>query len=376
MKTILHIIKKEFLQFKRDPKMFAMILVAPVIQLVFLGFAANMDVNTVDIAVINYDKGKAALSLIEEINSSPYLNIVDNADNYEDGIKLIEKSKVIAVMIIPEDFVKKMGRKETAGIQVLFDGSDGNKSSLSAGYLTQAITNFSGKLQVELLEKTGKKISPAKQIETELRVWYNPEMKSRVYMVPAIVGMLLMLITMLLTSLAIVKEREIGTLEQLIVTPIKPIQLVIGKIVPFALLGIVSIIISLSAMYLIFGIEVRGSILFLFMASFVFILSTLGFGMFFSTISKTQQQAMMLSIFVGMMPMIYFSGFAFPIETMPKVIQYITYIIPLRYFVTIIRGVILKGIGLAELYQEVLAMLGLGIFIFTVSILRFKKKLG
>ena len=374
MKTILNIIKKEFLQFKRDPKMFAMILVAPVMQLIFLGFAANMDVNTVNIAVINYDKGSASLNFINEINSSSYLNIVAEVDKYEEGMRLIEKSDIIALIIIPEDFEKKIKRIETTDIQILFDGSDGNKSSLSAGYLTQAITSFSNKLQLEYIEKTGRKVNVFNQIKPEIRTWYNPEMKSRVYMVPAIVGMLLMLITMLLTSLAIVKEREVGTLEQLIVTPIKPFQLVIGKIIPFALLGIVSIIVSLSAMYIIFGIAVRGSLLFLFISSFVFILSTLGFGMFFSTISKTQQQAMMLTIFIGMMPMIYFSGFAFPIETMPKLIQYLTYLIPLRYFVTIIRGVILKGIGFTELYFELFALLGLSIVIFVFSIFRFKKK--
>lgn len=376
MKTILHIIRKEFLQFKRDPKMFAIVLVAPIIQLTFLGFAANLDVGVVNLAVINYDSGKESFRLINELNSSNYFNIESEIQSFDEAVTLIEKGEIIAVIVIPSDFETKIARNEKADIQVIFDGSDGNKSGISAGYLTEALSNFSQKIVMHKQELSGQKANSVKRIETRIRTWYNPEMKSRVFMVPGIVGILLMLITMLLTSLAIVKEREIGTLEQLIVTPVKPIQLIIGKIIPFALLGILSIIVSLLAMYFIFGIGVRGSLLFLFISSVIFILSTLGFGMFFSTISKTQQQAMMLTVFVGMLPMIYFSGFAFPIENMPEIIQYITYIIPLRYFINIIRGVILKGTGIAELYFDVFMMLLLGLIIFFISVSRFKKKLG
>ena len=219
------------------------------------------------------------------------------------------------------------------------------------------------------------KIKPVNNITPEVRFWYNQELKTRNYMVPAIFGLLLMIITLLLTSLAIVKEKEIGTLEQLIVTPIKPAQLIIGKLVPFVILGMMSIVLALTAMFLVFGIVVRGSILFLFVSSFIFILSTLGLGLFISTVSKTQQQAMMLVIFVVMMPMVYLSGFAFPIENMPEVIQYITYIIPLRYFITILRGVILKGIGFTELWPQLTILFFMGIAILTMSTLRFKKRL-
>ena len=194
-------------------------------------------------------------------------------------------------------------------------------------------------------------------------------------MVPAIVGLLLMVITLILTSLAIVKEKEIGTLEQLIVTPIKPYQLLIGKLVPFAILGFISVIIIINAMSLIFDIPVRGSITFLFLSTFVYILSTLGLGLFVSTISKTQQQAMMLAIFVVMLPMVFLSGFAFPIENMPKSIQLVTHIIPLKYFMVIIRGVILKGIGIAELWQELLVLFIMGVCILALSAKRFSKKL-
>ena len=228
---------------------------------------------------------------------------------------------------------------------------------------------------INYMDKTGKKIQPVGNITAQQRVWYNPEMKTRVFMVPAIVGLLLMVITLILTSLAVVKEKEIGTMEQLIVTPIKPYQMIIGKLVPFVILGFVAVIVVLTAMRVIFDIPVRGSIWFLFGASFLYILSTLGLGLFVSTISKTQQQAMMLAIFVVMLPMVYLSGFAFPIENMPQVIQYVTYIIPLRYFITIIRGVILKGIGFADLWPDALMLLIIGSAILFLSALRFRKRL-
>ena len=194
-------------------------------------------------------------------------------------------------------------------------------------------------------------------------------------MIPGIVALLLMVVTLILTSLAIVKEKEIGTLEQLIVTPIKPYQMILGKLIPFAILGFLSVIIVLTAMNVIFSIPVKGSVVFLFVSTFIYLLTTLGLGLFVSTISKTQQQAMMLAIFVIMMPMIFLSGFTFPIENMPKAIQLITYIIPLRYFMVIIRGVILKGIGIADLWPELLILLVMGVSILSFSTLRFRKKL-
>jgi ABC-2 type transport system permease protein len=225
------------------------------------------------------------------------------------------------------------------------------------------------------MDKSGRKVLPVGRIEPAVRVWYNPLLLTRHFMVPGIVGLLLSIITLILTSLGIVKEKEIGTLEQLIVTPIKPYQLMIGKLVPFVILGFVSVLIVLTAMTFIFDIPVRGSVIFLFFSSFLYILSTLGLGLFVSTISKTQQQAMMIAIFGVMMPMVYLSGFAFPLENMPKVIQYISYFIPLRYFIAIIRGVILKGIGFTDLWQETVVLFFMGVAILFLASLRFRKKL-
>ncbi|MGE5440265.1 MAG: ABC transporter permease, partial [Bacteroidota bacterium] len=224
-------------------------------------------------------------------------------------------------------------------------------------------------------EKSGMKLSISGTLTPEVRVWYNPDLKTRNFMVPSIMGLVLMVITTILMSMAVVKEREIGTLEQLIVTPIKPYQLIIGKMIPFMIIGFLEVLLVTSIMTLWFGIPVRGSFLFLIFSSLLFVMSTLGLGLFVSTISKTQQQAMMVAQFGLMMPMIYLSGFAFPIENMPQIIQVITYAIPLRYYITILRGIILKGTGFSELWLETLVLFLIGVVILIASSLRFRKRL-
>lgn len=375
MKTIIHIIKKEFLQFKRDPKMFGIVLIAPVIQLIFLGYAATLDLNIVHTTVYDQDNSSTSREFIEKFSSSKFFKIDFYSKNYNDIQKSIEGGKTLAAIVIPVNFEKKLKRRESAQLQVIFNGSDGNSASIAAGYITSIVTKYSKTVLQEFSDLNGRKIKPTGSISAETRVWYNQELKTRNFMVPAIVGLLVSIVTLLLTSLAIVKEKEIGTLEQLIVTPIKPYQLIIGKLVPFIILGFISISIVIVAMNIIFQISVRGNVLFLFFASFLYILSALGLGLFVSTISKTQQQAMMIAIFAVMMPMIYLSGFAFPIENMPASIQAISYVIPLKYFLVIIRGVILKGTGIIEHWTDIAALLIIGFVILTLSALRFKKRL-
>jgi ABC-2 type transport system permease protein len=375
MKTILKIVRKEFLQFKRDPKMFGIILVAPVVQLVLLGYAATLDVNSIHTLIYDQDKTLSSRNLIERFESSGFFSIDYYADKYEDVTSTLDNGKAIFALIIPKDFEKGIERNETVNLQAIFDGSDGNTASIASGYVAQIVAKYSQFLVLNSMNRLGRKIVPSGKLSSEPRVWYNPTLKTRNFMVPGIVGLLLSIITLLLTSLAIVKEKEIGTLEQLIVTPIKPYQLIIGKLIPFVILGFVAVIIVLTAMGIVFAIPVRGSITFLFAASFLYILSTLGLGLFISTISKTQQQAMMISIFGILMPMVYLSGFAFPIENMPKTIQYISYVIPLRYFINIIRGVILKGIGFHELWLDGLILFLMGVLILYLSSRRFQKRL-
>lgn len=375
MKNILNIITKEIHQFRRDPKMFSIILIGPILQLIFFGYAVNMDLEKVNMVVYDMDKSVMSRNFIEKFTSSKYFEIQDNVQSYDILEKYLEDGQTTLAIIIEKDFEKNIISNRTAKVQAIFDGSDGNKASIAAGYVTNIFGEFSNNIIVENQNRLGLKKSFISMVEAEIRAWFNPLLKTRTFMIPGIIGMLLSIITIVLTSLAIVKEKEIGTLEQIIVTPIKPYELIIGKIVPFSIMGLIVISIILSVMTFGFEIEIKGSLWFLFAASIVYILSTLGLGILVSTISKTQQQAMMVAVFVVMMPMVFLSGFAFPIENMPVAIQYLTYFVPLKYFITIIRSVILKGIGLNELWLELLIMFLIGLIVFAISIFRFKKNL-
>lgn len=375
MRLILNFIIKEFLQFKRDKRMFMVVLIAPVIQLIFLGYAANRDVNSIQTLVYDQDKSETSRELIRSFEKSGYFDIQKYVSGYNEINNYLDNSDALMAIVIPFDFEKNIGAKKTTSLQTIYDGSDGNKASIAAGYSLSITSSFSQNIVNETMQRSGRKTLPVGAIQPEVRIWYNPNLTTRNYMLPSIVGLIIMLVTTSLTSLAIVKEREIGTLEQLIVSPIKPFQMIIGKLVPFAILGYISTIIVLTVMTLWFQIPIKGSVPYLFAASFLFMLSTLGLGLFISTISRTQSQAMITTAFGIMMPMMFLSGFAFPIENMPQAVQYVTYLIPLSYFNVILRGIILKGLGLENLWMETLILLLFGITILFLSSLRFSKKL-
>ncbi|RJP73030.1 MAG: ABC transporter permease [Ignavibacteriales bacterium] len=372
---MINLIIKELIQVKRDPKLFRIVLIAPVLQLILLGYAATLDVENISVVVLDQDKTFASRQLNEKLTSSGYFNINYYTDNYDEIIELINKGKVFTALVIPKDFEKKINRRETVQLQIICDGSDGNKAGISVGYLQGIISSYTSKILMDVRDKYGLKTINAGSITSEVRVWYNPDLKTRNFMVPSVMALILVVTTTVMMAMGVVKEREIGTLEQLIVTPIKPFQLIIGKLIPFVIIGFIDFLIVVTVMVLWFGIAVRGDFLFLLFTSFIFIMSTLGLGLFISTISKTQQQAMMVAMFGILMPMIYLSGFAFPIENMPQLIQYITYAIPLRYYITILRGIILKGTGFSGLWLETLIMFLMGAGLLILSSLRFRRKL-
>lgn len=375
MKLILAIIVKEFLQLRRDPRLFGIIFVAPVLQLILLGYAANLDINNINTVVYNQDKTATSRDFIEKFERSGYFTMNHYADNYDQVMNYINKGEGLWALVIPKDFEKKLRRGEQVKVQALFDGSDGNKASIAFGYVTGVVSSYSQNIIAEAKNRSGMHSIAGVNINPEVRVWYNPDLKTRVFMLPGIMGLLLTIITTSLMAMAIVKEREIGTLEQIIVTPIKPAQLIIGKTIPFIAFGFIDVLIVTVVMVYWFGIAIRGDFFFLMLASFIYVLSSLGLGLFISTVSKTQQQAMMVAMFGVLLPMNFLSGFAFPIENMPGWIQPITYLIPLRYYITILRGVILKGDGFFQLIPETAALLGIGIFILAASSLRFRKRL-
>ena len=308
MKIIRSIFIKELLQLRRDRRLFGIVFLAPVIQLVLLGYAANMDVNTVHTAVFDQDKSAASRDFIQKFESSGYFEIDDYVDSYHQITRDINDGSVLWALIIPKDFEQNIKRMQTTPIQAIMDGSDGNKSSIALGYIQGIISNYSKEIMIQATNQAGMKINVAGNINSVVRVWYNPELKTRVFMLPNIMGLILVAIITVLMTMAIVKEREIGTLEQLIVTPIKPWQLIIGKTIPFIMVGFIDSLVAIAVMVLWFGIVIKGSFIFLLFASLIFVLSILGIGLFVSTISKTQQQAMMVAQFGLLLPMIYLSG--------------------------------------------------------------------
>lgn len=375
MKTIIQIIIKELLQLRRDRRMLGISIAAPILQLILLGYAATTDVTSIPMVIVDQDKTSTSRALIDQFTNSGYFVVRAGAPTPDDVDSYIEEGKAWLGVIIPHDFSEHIASGRTAQVQVIIDGSDATSANVSMGYASQILTSYSSSIVASAVTRIPRGLA-AYSIIPEIRVWYNADLKSRNFMVPGVVAFVLMIVTMTLTSLAIVKEKEGGTLEQLLVTPIRPYQLIIGKLLPFVMIGFVDVTLVMLVARFWFAVPFRGDVWLLYGFSGLFILTTLGLGLFVSTISHTQQQTMMTAQFFVFLPMIFLSGFTFPIENMPKVIQYITYIIPLRYFMVIIRGLFLKGNGFAELWPDALALLIFGVIILTLSVLRFKKRLA
>jgi ABC-2 type transport system permease protein len=375
MRTIYHIIVKELLQFKRDKRMMLVSFLVPVVQLLLLGYAATTDVRDIPMLVYNQDKSSLSREFVNNFINSGYFELRREVNSFEKIDQYIESGDVWLALVIPQNFTDDILSLKQTTIQLIADGSDANSANIGLNYASQIVGKFSQSILIEY-QKRIPGIFNSSRINPEIRVWYNPELKSRNFMVPGVLAMVLMIITLTLTSLAIVKEKEIGTLEQLMVTPIKPYQLIIGKLLPFVLIAAIDVALVIVVARFWFLVPLRGSILLLLGLSCLFVLTTLGLGLFVSTISKTQQQAMMTAQFFFFMPFIFFSGFAFPIENMPKIVQYLTYLIPLRYYITIIRGIFLKGVGIAELWHQAAVLLAFGVVILSLSVLRFRKRLS
>lgn len=376
MKKVRYMIRKEFLQFRRDRKMLAASFLAPVFQLIVLGYAANLDVTDIPTAVLDHDNSSTTRALIRSYTSSGYFRVVRYLNDASEIQETLDEGRSSIVLVFPEGFGRDIQTQQGGTVQLLADGSETNTGTIALSYAQLIANRFSQDILLERVSRAMPGLRGLPQVNPELRVWYNPDLRSRSFMVPGVLALLLMVMTLILTSLAIVKEKEIGTLEQLIVTPLRPSQLIIGKLLPFVIIGLVDVGLVVLISTLVFSIPVKGGVGLLFLLSLVFLLTTLGLGLFVSTVSRTQQQAMMSSIFFLMLPMIFFSGFVFPIENMPYIIQIITYFLPLRYFFVIIRGLFLKGVGLEVLWPQALALLGFGVAIFGLSIKRFRKRIG
>jgi len=356
MRRLFHIVRKEFLQLMRDRKMLPIVFIAPVLQLVLLGYAANLDVTQLTTTVTDRDGSALSRGLIRGFYGSDYFDL-----RYSDAVP---PDADIAI-VVPENFGRSLIRGETATLQVLVDGTNSVVGTAAVNYVTTVVQTFQQEQQ--------HRVPP---VDIRSTVLFNPTMETRNFMVPGIFALLLMLITTVLSSLAIVKEKELGTLEQLNVTPVTRLEMVAGKLIPFVVIGMIDIILVFLVSQAVFAVPFRGSLALLFVASVLFLGSTLGLGLFVSTVTETQQQAMLTASFFVMIPMFFLSGFAFPLESMPRIMQYLSYIFPLRYYLIILRGIFLKGAGVTELWDQ-LALLGaFGVVIFTAAALRFRKRSG
>jgi ABC-2 type transport system permease protein len=373
--TIRSIITKEFAQIRRDRRMVFIMFAAPVLQLVLFGYAVNLDVRDIPTAVCDLDRSPDARKILAAFTNSGYFTVKARVERLEEIDKLIDNGRAVLAIVLPRGFGADLRAGRQGVLQIVVDGTESRSALIGLNYAAMIIGRQSQKLLLETIVRRlpAGAFEPG-LIDPAIRVWYNPELRSRTFMVPGVLALILLMMTMMLTSMAVVREKEMGTLEQLIVTPIRPWQLILGKLLPFVLVGLADVSLILGIATFWFRVPLRGSVLLLYGLSLVFMLSTLGLGLLISTVSQNQQQAMMTSAF-AMMPMFLLSGFAFPIENMPRLIQAVTYAIPLRYFFVVIRGIFLKGVGIGALWDEALAMLGLGTALLALSVVRFRKKI-
>ncbi len=367
------LIRKEFSQLRRDRKMIPIIFMAPVLQLIIFGYAAQTDVKNIPTVICDYDKTPKSREFAEKLMHNGYFAPAGRADDAKEIDGLLINGKADIAVVISKGFADELGSGGQGKIQIILNGTDSNAAGVGLSYMTQIITRFASGIVVERMARVGAAAVPMASVED--RIWHNPELRSRNFMVPAILGMILMVMTMMLTSMAIVKEKEIGTIEQLVVTPVKSYQIIIGKLLPFVIIGAIDVFLILMVARYYFLVPIKGSIITLAFFALLFLVNTLGIGLLVSTVAATQQQAMMIVMFFIMMPFIYLSGFVFPVENMPKWVQPATAVIPLRWFLVAIRGIFLKGVGLESLCREALWLAGLGICSVAVAVARFKKRI-
>lgn len=375
MNAIRRMVVKEFLQIRQDKRMLPLILLAPVIQVILLGYAATVDVKNIPLVVYDADRSLESRQYLERFTNSGYFTIVEYAVNPTDLDRALDRGHATLAVSIPHDFSKSLGLDRPVSVQLLADGTDANTANISLSYAAQITAGYAQTIFAQQLLREGSG-SVVPRVKAETRVWFNPDLRSANYMVPGVVALILMIITTTFSSASIVREKEVGTIEQILVTPIKPYQFILGKLLPFIIIGFVDVALVLGVAVNWFEIPLKGSIPLLFALCGLFLLTTLGLGLFVSTVSRTQQQAMMTAQFFVFFPFLFLSGFTFPIENMPPIIQGITHLIPLRYFLSIIRGLFLKGVGMMELWDEALFLLIFGLVILSLSVVRFKKTLG
>lgn len=368
------LIRKEFIQIGRDPRTLALTFLLPVIQLFLLGYAATNDVRNVPLAVFDQDKSRASRELLDAYRAADYFLIRYDVQSEDELRQLIENNSARAGIIIPPDYEEQLVGQRPSQVAFIIDGSDPTVAGTALAAANLIAQSKATELAIERLAQRGLAGALRPAVEVRTQVWYNPDLVSAYFMIPALIGMILQFLATMLTATAIVREREQGTIEQLIVTPIRSLELVVGKVTPYVLLAFFDMIEVLIAGVLIFGVPINGSIPLLLALACLFIVTALGLGIFISTIAKTQQEALLLTMFT-LLPSIFLSGFFFPLAAMPRVLQALSYAVPLRYFLIIVRGIVIKGAGLEALTREVIALTIFAVVIMAAAAGRFRKRL-
>lgn len=363
---------KEFLQLFRDPQMLRVLLLPPLLQLLVFGYAVTTNVRNAPTAVVDLDRTPSSRELLSRFFSSGHFRIVRETDRFPEAEDLLDRGEVGVILHVPSGFDGALRSDRTGVLQVIVDGTDSNTASVVLSYVARIAAGFSESVRIARMKRHPVPFPGPPSVVLSSRAVFNENLESRFTFLPGIIAFIVMLVVVMLTSMAIVREREIGTLEQILVTPITPAEYILGKTLPFALVGFAEIALVATAGVLWFGLPFRGSLPLLAVSSILFLSTALGIGLLISTVSRTQQQAM-LTVFLYFMPAVLLSGFLFPIANMPRAAQYLTFLDPLRYYLVILRGIFLKGVGLRVLWPQAAALLLLGAATLTIAVRRFRK---
>ena len=370
---LLAIIRKEFIQLFRDRRMLALILFIPIMELFLLGYSATYDVRNIPLAVYDQSRTEESRALMDAYRAADYFRLAMMVGSEAELQTLIEKGEARVGMIIPPDYAARLN-DGTAQVAFVIDGSDPSMAGTALSAAQLIGQSHATQILATKIARTGQPIKLQLPVEVRTNVWYNPDMETSFFMIPGVIGMILYAITAIITATGIVREREHGTIEQLIVTPIRSGELVIGKILPYAIVALFDTLLVLALGHWWFGVPIRGSLLLIISLSALFLVTGLGIGLFASTIANTQQEAM-LTVFMTLLPSIFLSGFFFPLEAMPRVLQWISYALPLRYYLAIIRVLMLKGVGIESIRSDVIALAVFGVAIMGAAASRFHKRL-
>jgi len=366
IERVRQVVIKEFKQILRDPRLNRVIFLTPVIQLMLFGYAVSTDVFDTPMVVVDHDRTQVSRALIDAFTASGYFRIVETTDRPADMVRALDRGEAVVGLEIPRGFTSAMHGPEGATLQVLLDGTNSNTAAVAGAYAQRIVGAYGAGSGA---------VTQARLLDLRERAWFNPDLASRDYNVPAVIGAILMLVALLLTSLAIVREREIGTLEQLRVSPLTPGELIAGKTIPFGIIGLIDMVVVTAVAVLWFRIPFAGSVPMLLLASVLYLVATLGIGLLISTLASTQQEAFMVS-FLVYMPAILLSGFMFPISSMPESFQWLTFLNPMRHYLEVVRGVFLKGVGFGALWSQYLALFAMGVGVLWFSAARFRAREG